>query len=227
MSQTQTIYINLQRLRSCGDTASIIIRLMMACNDISLANQCLSKFKEDQPSIRKHVQQGALMYFVRLQCGHLNEAMKIIQEIKDAQNLCVSVKLCSQMAQDSFNKLTNCLQGGPDYCNFQKYIGRIRQNTAFHYDGKLADRALSDRSNRPEASLSKITRGDHISLLRFELADDIIDSIVCRQIWEIPRNVDLRQEADRIAYFGSELCRSFLNFCVEFIFQYIQEYAAI
>ncbi len=49
-------------------------QLTSACNDISLANQCLAKYKEDQGRMRKHVQIGALMYFVRLECGHLKEA---------------------------------------------------------------------------------------------------------------------------------------------------------
>jgi len=199
----------------------------MACNDIALANYCLSKFKEEQSPMRKHVQKGALMYFVRLQCGHLNEVMEIIQEIKDDRILYGRVKHCSQTARDSFNKLANCLKDSPQNKIFEEYIGRVRQNTAFHYDRKLVDRALSDRSSRPEARRSKITYGDHISLLRFELADDIIDSIICREIWKIPRSADLRQEADRISDFGSDLCKSLLDFGGEFIFRYIQEHASI
>jgi len=227
MSSTQTMFVDLQRLHSCGESGSLIIRLMMASNDISLANQCLSKFKEEQPPIRKHVQRGACMYFIRLQCGHLNEAMKIIQEIRDDQNLYDRVERCSRMAQDSFNKLANCLKGNSDNDRFEQYVGQIRQNTVFHYSKKLVDRALSDRSARQEARQSKITRGDHISLWRFELADDIVDSMVCRQIWKIPRNADLRQKADLNADYGSDLCQAFLNFCGEFIFRYIKEHAVI
>lgn len=226
MGQTQTIFVNLQRLNSCNN-AGTIIRLMMACNDISVANQCLSQFMTEQTPIRRHVQKGALMYFVRLQCGHLNEAMKIIEEIREDPNLNDRVKHCSQTAQDLFSKLTNCLQGGTDCADFQKYVGQIRQNTAFHYTEKLVNRALSDRSDRPEARISKITGGDHINLCRFELADDIMDSIVCRQIWRIPRDADLRQEADRSADFGSDLCKSLLGFAGEFIVRYIREHAAI
>jgi len=69
MSRTQTIFVDLSRLLFQKEKASLIIRLMMACNDISLANQCLGKHKEDQGRMSKHAQQGALMYFVRLQCG--------------------------------------------------------------------------------------------------------------------------------------------------------------
>ena len=91
----------------------------------------------------------------------------------------------------------------------------------------MVDKALTDRASRSEARRSKITRGDHISLWRFELADDIVDSVVCRQIWKIPRNANLRQEADLKADYGSELCQSFLDFSGEFIFRFIEDHAVI
>lgn len=228
MSRTKTIFIDLQKLHR-SDGAVMIVRLMMACNDIFIANDCLSQFMAEQAPIRKHVQKGALMYFVRLQCGHLNEAMKIIQEIKGDVKLYDRVKHCSPLAQDSFGELVNCLKGGSQYDNFCKYIGLIRHNIIFHYDeggGKLIGRALADRSNRPETNRSKLTKGDHISLHRFELADDILDSIICRQFWKIPKDVDLSQEANRCADFGSNLCKSLLNFGGEFIERYIQDHAS-
>jgi hypothetical protein len=199
---------------------------MMACNDVAVANQCLSKFREENSQLRKHVRLGALMYFVRLQCGHLNEAIKLIQEIRDDTYLYERVKPCSKAAQDSFVKLLNCLNGGSDNKKFLKYVGRIRHNTAFHYDPKVIEKALADRASRPEARYSKITLGDDISLWRFELADQIVDSVVCRQIWKIPKNADLRKEADECADFGSDLCKALLDFSGEFIFRYIQEHAA-
>lgn len=227
MSKTLTMFVDFQRLHSCGNSASLIIRLMMAYNDISLANQCLSKFKEKHSPIRKHIQQGAGMYFVRLQCGHLNEAMKIIQEIRNDQNLSHKVKRCSQAAQDSFNKLVKCLKGGPDYKKFKKYVGKIRHTTVFHYDPVLVDRALWNRANGAKGNLSSITGGSDLSLCRFELADHIIDSIVCRLIWKIPQGADIRKEADLAADYGSDLCQSFITFSGEFISRYIREHAAI
>ena len=166
------------------------------------------------------------MYFLRLQCGHLNEAIKLIQPIRDDSYLYERVKRCSQTAQDSFGKLLDCAKGGPDHKRFLQYVGRIRQNTAFHYDGTVIRDALADRASRPEAMHSKITLGDHIGLWRFELADQIVDSIVCRQIWKIPKDADLRQEADKCADFGSDLCKALLVFSGEFVFRYIQEHAA-
>lgn len=225
MGRTHTLFINLERLRNSSTKCHTIIRLMMACNDIALANHCQSIFRKGQSPISGYIQKGALMYFVRLQCGHLNEAMKVIEEIKEDQNLCNIIEGCSQNARDSFAKLTACLRSGPDYKQFQKYVGQIRQNTVFHYSDKMVDKALTDRSSRIETRISKITYGDHISLSRFDLADDIVDSIVCRHIWKIPRSANLRQEADRISDFASDLCKSLLNFGGEFVYRYIKDYA--
>jgi hypothetical protein len=227
MAKTLTIYVDLQRLQASGDSSSLIVQLMMACNDISLANQCLSNFRDEVPPIRRHIQRGALIYFIRLQCGHLNEAMKLIKEIQEDKHLLEKVKRCRSSAQDSFLKLCNCLKGGPDYKKFEQYVGRIRHNTVFHYDKTVVQKALSDRANRAEARQTRITFGDHISLCRFDLADEIVDSVICRQIWKIPKNVDLRKYADEYSDFGADLCKSYLVFCGEFIGRYVQEHAAI
>ncbi len=226
MPQTQTMIVSLPRLCLSEDRASIVVRLMMAANDIALANKSLADFKKEQPRIRRHVQRGAAMYFVRLQCGHLNEAMKIVREVKDNPYLMGVLGRCSHDAQDAFGKLEACLDGA-ERAEFQRYIARIRHQTAFHYDGDAVLIALRDRASRPEAARSRITWGDDLSLWRFELADDIADSIICRQIWAIPREATLREEADRISDYGSDLCKAFLDFSGEFVFRYVREHAAI
>lgn len=227
MTRTQTTFVDLSRLISQKKEASLIIRLMMACNDISLANQCLAQYKKDQPPIRKHVQKGALMYFVRLQCGHLKEAMDLLQKLCADKYLFKRVDNCSQEAQLSFKRLIDCFKNGPNYNKYRDYILKVRHKTVFHYDGKLVEKALADRANRTGAKISKITRGDHISLWRFDLSDDIVDSLICRQLWKIPREENLREKADEISDFGSNLCVSFLDFCGEYIFSYIKEKATI
>jgi hypothetical protein len=180
--------------------------------------------------VRKHFEKGAAMYFVRLQCGHLHEALDVTQEIKDDQNLYNRIERCSNTAKDSFKKLMDCLKGGPDKWKFEQYITRIRNNLAFHYchkkGEKLIDRALSDRAGRIEAKTSKITLGDHLSLWRFEHADDIIDSIVCRQIFGVPRSADLRSEVGKILDLGSDLGKALIMFGGEFATLFVKDHAA-
>lgn len=227
MSRTQTIYVNLPRLLSMGQSASLIIRLMMACNDISLANQCLKRFQEEQDPIRKHVQKGALIYFLRLQCGHLKEAMSLIQEICNDQALLPKIEHCSQKVQKCFYQMKDCLRGGQNHQRFEDYVTKIRNKVSFHYDPQKVHVALEKLASRVDTSTSRITRGDDISLWRFELADAIHDSIICRQIWGIPEDADLREQADQKSDFASNLCLSFLEFCGEFIFSWIQENVAV
>ena len=52
-------------------------------------------------------------------------------------------------------------------------------------------------------------------------ADDIVDSIVVRQLWGIPRQSDLRLEADMIADYQYEITLSFIDFAGEFIWKYL------
>jgi hypothetical protein len=228
MSGTRTFFIDLKRLSLAGVSASLIIRLMMAVNDISLANNFLLKFKGLASAKDQYIRKGALMYCVRLMCGHLYEAISMIKEIEDDPYLSSLFRRCSQTCQDEFKKLKNCLKGGPDNKKFERFVGRIRNNTAFHYDesNKLVRMALMDRAGRAEARLSKITLADDINYVRFELADDIIDSIVCRQICEIPRSADLRQEIDNWMDWGNELCKSFVILSGEFLARIASEYSA-
>ncbi len=226
MPETQTLYVSFRKL--CGSAHStVVLRLMMAFNDISRANHSLSKYKREQPRVRRHVQMGARMYFVRLQCGHLNEAMKVIREIRDDAALQAEVSRCSAEAQAAFDKLTSCLDGSPGATNFKRYVGAIRNKTAFHYDPNMTLAALNDRAGRDEASTSTITAGDDLSLWRFEAADYIMDSVVVCQLWKIPHTADLRIEADRIADYCADICLSFLIFACEFAFGYMTRNAAM
>jgi hypothetical protein len=71
-----------------------VIKLMMACNDLSLANQSLSEWKKELPPGGKARQTGAGMYFVRTQLAHLHEGLKVIEEIKNDPQLMVLIARC-------------------------------------------------------------------------------------------------------------------------------------
>ena len=92
-------------------------------------------------------------------------------------------------------------------------------------DVYLVRRGIATRAGRTDSRVSKITRGDHISLWRFNLADDVHDTMVCRLLWRIPLEADLRQEADRIADYAQTLCIALLDFAGSYVFQYVVENA--
>jgi hypothetical protein len=56
-----------------------------------------------------------------------------------------------------------------------------------------------------------VTVADDIRQLRFQIADDLVNTLVCHHIWGISHDSDTQLEADRIADFGFRVCKIFLN----------------
>jgi hypothetical protein len=200
---------------------------MIAANDLALANQGLAHFSEEQSPLRKHAQLGARRYCVMLQCGHLNEGLTLVQQVRDSTHLSVVARRIGGQAQTAYARLIACLPGGAEHKNFKKYIGAIRNRVIFHYDRDAINAALSDRARRPSAAAGSLTLGTDISLWRFNVADDIVDSIICRKLWRIPQTADLRLEADRITDYCHGVCVNFMDFSSEFAVRYAREYATV
>jgi hypothetical protein len=57
-------------------------------------------------------------------------------------------------------------------------------------------------------------------LWHFKVADDVVDSIVVRRIWRIPRDEDFRAKADAIGDEVQKIALLFLDFSGEFIWKY-------
>ncbi len=225
MPSVQIIYVDLSRLHRTEHGVTVV-RLMMAFNDIALANHTMAENRKEQPRLRQHVQWGAVLYFIRLQCGHLVEALEIIREIKANDSLMRTVERCPLDARKAFTILTSCLEQ-PGRAEFGRYVWAVRDKVAFHYDTYLIRDALEDRATRPESRRSRIFRSDDLALWRCQVADHIMDSIVSRHVWRIPRDADLRGEADRISDYAAGLCHSFLVFAADFVSLYVLEHAAV
>lgn len=222
MTRTHTRLIDYQRLEARGKSSVLIIKLMMACNDMQLANEAASDWKEDQPRNKKYRQAGARMYFTRLQMAHLHEALKIVEEIRKDVWLMALLSTCDNQTQASFRKLEACLKGGTNRNLVEKIIGRIRSNLTFHYDetGKQIERAISEIAATPGGHHAQVTRGSTAYLWYFKAGDEIMDKIVVRHIWNIPRDKNLREETDAIADRMHEIFLTFMDFAGEFIWKY-------
>lgn len=222
MATIETRIIDLQKL-AMKHNPSLIIRFMIAFNDLAVANNGLMWSREQTSPTRKHLSRGMGIYFIRLQIGHLNEGIKIIDELmQDAVLIRIKDK-CNEEAKQAFSRLLQYTKYGNMHGWFINNFGKIRHNLTFHYEhnGKLIERRLADRASRSEGRFSNITRGNELSLWRFCLADDIIDSIICRDIFQIPRNVDLQIEADNIMDQMSFILKDFMIFTAEFIYRYL------
>lgn len=220
------MYIDLDKLIGNEEIATNIIRLMMACNDLTLTNVCLAKYRDDLTQKNKYINDGACMYFIRLQIGHLHEGLKIIREINSNKRLRSFIDTCSSDAKIAFKNLCKYIPGGKERHKFEGYFGKIRHNLTFHYQesGDLIKRALQERIYKKKQKSAPVTFGE-VQETRYQLADQIIDSIVCRNIFGIPYTVDLqkdRKELDKILLFGSGIARNLIGFGGEFIHNYIE-----
>lgn len=222
MSRTTTRFVHFRHFQLGGPSAAIVIKLMMACNDMQIANECLAEWKRQQPRHRKHRERGARMYFVRLQISHLFEAFKIVEQIRGDSNLMRRVKQCDLRTQNSFRELESFLASGAKARWLEDMVGKLRHNLVFHYtqNDKLIIRAVGDLANDTVSRHSSITRGSTAYLWYFKLADDVLDRIVVRQIWGVPSDEELCAEVDRIADEIHEAFLCFVDFAGEFIWNY-------
>ena len=91
MSSSTHKFARLDAIASKGELGSVLIRLMMVINDMSLAMDAQRRWTEDAKNERKHRERGAKIYFIRLQISHIYEAMKIVKEIRDSPDLMKAV----------------------------------------------------------------------------------------------------------------------------------------
>ncbi|MEW6616014.1 MAG: hypothetical protein AB1401_11195 [Thermodesulfobacteriota bacterium] len=224
MGGYRIFYIDLEKLNLDEQLATIIPQLMMACNDISLANTCLGKYMNKEVKTTRYIW-GARMYFIRQQIGHIEEGLKIIDEIRKDSRLLLIVNRMSQHGKERFDKLCGCLDGRDK--TWEDYFLKIRHNISFHYndrnESKLTRNALHDiikeKKGKKKCTKLKNTVGS-VQKMRFQLADEIVYDIVVRKIFGIPYTVDLEKDQTQ-AYefldFCSDIGKAFINFGAEFI----------
>jgi hypothetical protein len=226
MARTRTLLVSIQKLDRQGDEGVIVLRLMMACNDLTTANQALGACREDKDGKTDYIRRGAAMYFVRLQMAHLHEALKIVNEIRGYPSLLSMIDDCPGQTSDHFAQLLCFVDGGTQRGDFLKYVELVRHRVTFHYDKRTIKRALSDRARRKGDAAHLMTVADDIRRVRFQIADDLVNTLVCHHVWGIPSGTDTQIEADRIADFGFRIYKAFLEFARTFIERYVEKNAA-
>lgn len=224
--RTHTEFLDISKLASAHG-ASTIIRVAMVCNDLATANLGLGHFTNIKSNALNHVLQGSRLYFVRMSCGHIREGIGTIEAIKNDTVLDAFVKKCDVRVQSAFAELSECLPDGKNRKEFMEYVKPIRDTVAFHYDQIQVNSALAERAKRMSTDLSSLTIGEDIHSSRFEFADIILDTIVCRNLWKIPLGADGRLEADRITEWCFQKSIQFLDFGGEFVRRFLKEHAKV
>jgi len=223
--RTQTLFINFEKLaRTKG--AIDISRVAMVCNDLAIANSSMRNYTIITSGSLDHIRRGGLLYFVRMSCGHLNEGMDALEQIRKSSELIGMIGRCSSKAQTAFHDLGKCLRGGTENKRFQKYVGWIRNRIAFHYVADDVLWAIENRAKR-QFRTSSVTAGPDIHSTRFEFGDVLLDTIVCRRFWNISAGADVQREANRIGDWCFQKSLRYLEFGGEFVPRFLCEHDVI
>ena len=124
---------------------------------------------------------------------------------------------------DRFAQLLCFADGGTHQGDFRKYVELVRHKVTFHYDKPKIQTALSDRAPRRGDAAHLVTVADDIRRFRFQIADDLVNTLVCHHVWGIAPGTDTQIEADQIARFGFRTYKIFLDFAGTFIMRYIEK----
>ena len=181
---------------------SVVLRLMMAMNDIGITNSSMVEWEKTCDPKKKARWRGGVLYFGRVQSAHLFEALSIIDEIKKDSNLMAAVERADRNTKRSFETVTNFLDGN-DY----KMMCKMRNVVAFHYDPKLTLRRLKRLVEKWPDHSTLYSLGSDTLDWYFELGDLIADEIIIREVFQISEEADIKEAAietlDRLHKIGA------------------------
>ena len=152
------------------------------------------------------------MYFVRLQIGHVLEAMAIIKWMNRQPTLKPYISSLSRKHQESYTTLLEFI-GSRDFVIMQD----IRNKLTFHYDLNLVGQTLRQFRSSFGMLSASITIAEDNSEWYFQPADQIIDKIVVREFFGIPLTADVRSSVDQVMDRLADLIEHLGDFAGNFI----------
>ena len=192
--------------------ASVLVRLMMAVNDISVAYDAYEHWERTTGHKKVARREGGKLYYGRMMHSHVYEALQIIDEIEKSPALMAIVGKCSAKTQSSFDALAKFLKSS-DYT----LLCRIRNNTGFHYDDKLTMRMLEKLVRDFPRHRFPHSLGNAAIDWYFELGDLIIDNILVREICRVPDQADVRATLEPTLVRLHSMSVTFLDFAGYFL----------
>jgi hypothetical protein len=214
MSRSTTKMTNFRRLEARGELGPILIRLMIVLNDFSLANDAHGNWIREKDERRTSRRQGARMYFVRMLTAHIFEALEIIKNIRDNQNLMREVESCDSQTRQSFDVVAAYI-GTTEY----RMMERIRNDAAFHYGLRIVEKTLSQMAAEHPNLTLPLSLGQETIQWHFAPGDRIIDRIVTHEIFKIAKDANISEEADKIAVRMIEIAEKLADFAGYFIWK--------
>jgi hypothetical protein len=194
------------------EVGSVVVRLMMAQNDIVMANEGLGEwtFTQDRRKLVRQI--GGRLYYGRMLMAHVYEALKIVKGIQQNTKLMALVDACDPKTRTSFDAVAAFLTT-PDF----KMLGGIRNKTSFHYDPTLTVQALEQIDKKFPGHVSTYSLGHDALDWYFELGDLVSDRMVVRDIFKAPEDADVRAAIDPILTRMHTMAKAFSDFAAYFI----------
>jgi hypothetical protein len=202
---SRTLSVRSAKLLADQKLGSVILRLMIAMNDIGITNSSMAEWEKSDDPQKKARWRGGVLYFGRVQSAHLFEALSIIDEIKSDKNLIAVVDKADQTTRRSFEIISKVL-GSNDH----KILAKMRNVVAFHYEPKLTMRRLRKLVEKWPDHSTMYSIGNETLEWHFELGDLIVDEITIFEVFKIAEGADIQKAAievlDRQHKIGTAFC---------------------
>lgn len=206
---------NFRKLAAKGELGVVIGRLMLAVNDVSIANDALGQWMGEQTGVRQTRAKSAKMYFVRVLIGHVFEALQVINKIKTTPELMRVVDAAPRPIRRHFDACAKVI-GTNDYL----LMRAMRNDASFHYlDKTVRDAIASQEIKGPDIPLA-LQVGDTTLDWYCEPGERIIDSVVVRGVLAIPEGTAVQPAVDNLIHRMQQVGDNLMHFSGYFIMEY-------
>jgi hypothetical protein len=210
--RSRTRLTTFRRIAATGLLAPLLVKLMMAVNDLGIADNGMRQWIESPPSEHQDRVQGAKSYYLRLMVAHTFEALKVIYQI----NVKKLVDQCDRPTRESFGHLVAFI-GTKNY----KTMKRLRNAITFHYEIDAIANAIERQNSKfPDRPLS-ISIGNKTLYWYFEPADQVADSIIVRDAIGLIAYPVVSTEVDAVATELQKIGEDLSNFSGYFVPRYV------
>jgi hypothetical protein len=213
--RSRTRSTTFRRIANAGELGPSLIKLMMAVNDLGIANHGLQQWKESPPAGHDTRSQGAKSYFVRLMTAHTFEALKVIHKINSTPKFKKLVDQCDRQTREAFARLVKVI-GTREYSTMK----RIRNAIAFHYETDAITKAIERQSDKfPDhvLTLSSPRPSSNSGSTALTIRPTAVKKCICLALvpidWKLSRRFEFvpLQESSQFCYL---LCCSIFQFGV-------------
>lgn len=201
-------YISLERLAN-HDESSLILRFMLIGNDLEAAKYIRRRVAETTERDTMELDRGIDWYVTRMNMAHVHEALEVLQDAEKSKYV-RSIIYSYNEASEAMTRLLECKKGGATELLW-KFLQRIRDKTAFHYDKQWWSKALSISVKHGSKIAAVSIPTDETLPARWTAADEISSTVFQTHVFETySRSVSYDDAKDNLEL-ASELLGSVVH----------------